>query len=88
MHLDPKIHTNLIAICSVSRPRSIEPNNYLEKPEILLKGKILGPEHILEKDGIFYASSTDGTVVKIDGEEVEVLSQFGKYCSEYSRQIY
>ncbi|KAL7047232.1 hypothetical protein ACKWTF_002833 [Chironomus riparius] len=67
---------------SVSRPRSIEPNNYLENPEILLKGKILGPEHILEKDGIFYASSTDGTVVKIVGEEVEVLSQFGKYCTK------
>lgn len=71
---------------SVSRPREIEPNNFLENPEILLKGKIAGPEHILEKDGKFFASLTDGTVVKIVGEKVEVLSQFGKYCSEYRRQ--
>lgn len=48
----------------------------------MLKGKVKGPEHILVKDGIMYASLGDGKVVKIVGEEIEVLSEFGKYCCE------
>ncbi|KAG5679180.1 hypothetical protein PVAND_008769 [Polypedilum vanderplanki] len=62
--------------------KEVESNNYLANPEILLKGKIQGPEHILEKNGKMYTSLSNGQVVEIDGDKIEVLNQFGKYCSE------
>lgn len=68
----------------ITQPKSLDgvlaPNKYLEKPDILYKGQILGPEHILERDGVFYTSLATGEVVKIVDGKVEIMSQFGKYC--------
>lgn len=72
---------------SIAPPKALEgifePNNFLAHPEQLFKGKIIGPEHILERDGIFYASLANGDVVKIVDEKIEVMSKFGKFCREF-----
>jgi hypothetical protein len=59
------------------------PNNFLANPEKLFKGELIGPEHILERDGVFYASLANGDVVKIVDGKIEVMSKFGKYCCEF-----
>lgn len=70
----------------ITQPRALEgvlaPNKYLEHPDILYKGQLQSPEHILERDGVFYASLGTGEVVKIVDGKVEVMSKFGKYCCE------
>lgn len=69
------------------------PNDFLANPEKLFEGKIIGPEHILERDGVLFASLADGNVVKIVNEKIEVMNNFGKYCCEFDdlkidRKIY
>lgn len=58
-------------------------NNFLANPEKLFKGKLIGPEHILERDGVLFASLANGDVVKIVDGKIEVMSKFGKYCREF-----
>lgn len=71
---------------SITQPKALEgvlaPNKYLERPDILYKGQLKAPEHILERDGVFYASLGTGEVVKIVDGKVEVMSNFGKFCCE------
>jgi hypothetical protein len=78
---------SLLQIFRVEPARIIESNKLLENPEIFLKGQVQGPEHLLEKDGIWYTSTGNGDVVRIDGENVEVLSKFGKFCCKYKNEI-
>jgi hypothetical protein len=60
-------------------------NNYLENPEKLFKGKFFnGPEHFLEKDGLFYTGLRNGKVVEINKNgDVRDLGQFGEYCCKF-----
>lgn len=71
---------------SITQPKALEgvlaPNKFLERPDILYKGQLQGPEHILERDGVFYASLATGEVVKIKDGKVEVMTKFGKFCCE------
>lgn len=71
---------------SITQPKALEgvfaPNKFLERPDILYKGMLQGPEHILMRDGVIYTSLGTGEVVKIIDGKVEVMSQFGKYCCE------
>jgi hypothetical protein len=60
----------------------LEPNNLLENPEKLFAGEVPGPEHLLGRDGVIYASLHDGDVVKIEGHKISVLGKFGKLCCE------
>jgi hypothetical protein len=60
----------------------LAPNTLLENPEQWLKGKVVGPEHLVAKNGAIYASLANGQVVKIEGEKITVLGTFGSVWSE------
>jgi Adipocyte plasma membrane-associated protein-like, N-terminal len=77
---------NSMHVSSVAKPRALEGvlamNDYLENPKKLYEGKLIAPEHILERDGVIYTSLANGDVVKIVKGEIEVMTKFGKYCCE------
>lgn len=61
----------------------LAPNTFLENPEKWLKGKLIGPEHLVAKNGAIFASLANGQLVKIeDGEKITVLGTFGTRWSE------
>lgn len=61
----------------------LEPNNLLENPEKLFVGQLSGPEHLLARDGVIYASLHDGGVVKIEGDKISEIGKFGKLCCKF-----
>jgi len=69
---------------SVEKPRALEgvlaSNDFLANPEKLFEGQLKAPEHLLERDGVIYASLGSGEVVKIIDGKIEVMSRFGKFC--------
>lgn len=71
---------------SIAKPMPLEGvlemNNFLGNPEKLLEGKLHGPEHLLARDGAIYTTLHGGEVVKIVGEDIKVLGNFGKLCCE------
>ena len=64
----------------------LEPNNFLENPEKLHKGRLPGPEHLLARNGAIFASLNDGEIVKIEEEKILVLGKFGKLCCKFKVQ--
>lgn len=58
-------------------------NNRLDNAEKLFEGKLNSPENLQARDNVIYASLRDNTVVKIEGDEIKVLTSFGKSCCEY-----
>ncbi|CAD6200215.1 unnamed protein product [Caenorhabditis auriculariae] len=67
----------------------LEPNQWLESPQYILKGKIDGPESIEVDDEAIYASLVDGRVVKIvDGEIVAEVrfSKERKGCGKFDME--
>lgn len=71
---------------SFAQPKALvgvlKENNFLENPVKILEGKIVGPEHLLNRDGAIFTSSANGDVVKIVNEKITVLGKFGKLCCE------
>lgn len=65
----------------------LETNSLLENPEKWLKGKIVGPENLVAKNGAIYASLANGQLVKIEGEKITVVGVFGSSYSELRCEI-
>lgn len=61
---------------------ALEMNDFLGNPEKLYEGKVPGPEHLLARDGAIYTALHTGDVVKIVGENIQVLGKFGTLCCE------
>ncbi|CAO1340598.1 unnamed protein product [Diamesa serratosioi] len=59
---------------------ALELNNHLNNAERLFEGVLPGPEHLLARGKSIYASLHNGNVVRIDGEHVTHIAQFGKPC--------
>lgn len=55
-------------------------NTRLDHAERLYEGKLLAPEHLLERDGIIYAAVKNNQVVKIVNGEIKVVTSFGRSC--------
>lgn len=71
-----------------SKPKALEgilePNKFLENPEKYLLGKVEGAETLIAKNGaIIYATLANGDVVKIVGDQINVLGKFGSPFSEF-----
>lgn len=60
----------------------LEPNKLLENPEKLYLGKVHGPEHLLNRDGVIYTAMHNGDLVKIVGDNIKLLGKFGIPCRE------
>lgn len=65
----------------------LAPNKFLERPDILYKGQLQGPEHILERGGVIYTSLETGEVVNITDGKIQVMSKFGKFCCEFFKRV-
>ncbi|CAO1334200.1 unnamed protein product [Diamesa tonsa] len=69
---------------SVVKPKALtgalELNNHLNNAERLFEGVLPGPEHLLARGKSIYASLHNGNVVRIDGDHVTHIAQFGKPC--------
>ncbi|CRL06686.1 CLUMA_CG019603, isoform A [Clunio marinus] len=69
---------------SIVKPKALqgalEINNHLDNADHILDGKVPGPEHLLPAGKSFYASLHNGNIVKIDGEHVTFVANFGKPC--------
>lgn len=55
-------------------------NTRLDNAERLYEGKLLAPEHILERDGVLYAAVKNNQVVKIVDGQIKVVADFGRSC--------
>lgn len=62
---------------------ALELNNHLNNAERLFEGVLPGPEHLLARGNSIYASLHNGNVVRIDGDHVTHIAQFGKPCRKY-----
>lgn len=58
----------------------LAPNNKLASSEKLVQGKVIGPEHILFHNGEIYTGVLGQGVVKVVGDKVEPVVNFGKPC--------
>lgn len=69
---------------SVFKPRALlgpfEPNTRLANPEKLFEGKVIAPEHLLERSGAIYTTFANGDVVKIVDSKITTLGKFGRLC--------
>ncbi|XP_022904498.2 adipocyte plasma membrane-associated protein Hemomucin-like [Onthophagus taurus] len=81
---------NLPPYCKISNSRTITPsmplegklalNNKLDNVEIWHKGQLNGPEGFADYDGELYTSLQSGEIVKLIGEHIIPIVQFGKPC--------
>lgn len=55
-------------------------NNKLSSSEKLVQGKLIGPEHLLFHNGAIYTGVLGQGVVKIVGDTVEPVVNFGRPC--------
>lgn len=76
----PRIYFSVKETKSLSGSLAI--NTRLDNVERLFEGKLQSPEDLQAKDGIIYASLRDNTVVKIEGDKIDILTSFGKSCCE------
>lgn len=69
---------------SVESPLDLEGplalNNYLDNSEHLLEGRLAGPEHLLIIGKDIYTGLSTGEVVRINGNQVTVVTRFGETC--------
>lgn len=55
-------------------------NNFLDKSERLLEGRLSGPEHILIIGKDIYTGLNNGEVVRINGNHITHVAKFGQAC--------
>lgn len=56
-------------------------NQQLNNAEKIFEDKLIKPEMLLRRGNIFYASLGTGVVVKVEGEKITPIAQFGSPCS-------
>lgn len=61
---------------------ALEVNNLLDNAEHLLKGKVIGPIHMLSRDKSIYAALHNGYVIRIDDEQITPIVKLGISCSK------
>lgn len=72
---------------SLAEPRALKGplavNNLLDNAERLFEGKLDSPENLQSRDGVIYATLRTNKLVKIVGDKIETLTDFGKNCCEF-----
>ena len=72
---------------SLPNPPKLELNNYLASAEILFKGQIEGPEATIHRDGVLYAGTADGRIVRVMDGQVQTIARIGKLpCGGYDNE--
>lgn len=79
------LHSSIEEVRKLEGPLKI--NSLLNNAERLFEGKLDSPEHILERDGVFYVVLRTNEIVKIVNNEIKVLTSFGKSCCKSSYLI-
>ena len=71
---------------SIVKPSALEGgyeiNSQLNNAERIFVDKLDGPEMLISRDNIIYATLRTGEVVKIEGENITKIAKFGRDCSE------
>lgn len=80
-------HDYFYSIFSVTKPNALEGvyqlNTQLNNAERIFVDKLDGAEMLISRGNIIYATLHTGEVVKIEGEKITKVAQFGSPCSKY-----
>nr|XP_025959975.1 adipocyte plasma membrane-associated protein isoform X3 [Dromaius novaehollandiae] len=56
----------------------LEPNIKLRKAERLWEGQLVGPESIVNIDGVLFTGTADGKILKIEDGEIQTIARIGR----------
>lgn len=58
----------------------MEVNNLLDNAERLFEGQLHGPEDLLRRDNVIFATVLGGQIIKITGNHITHVAKIGQPC--------